>query len=64
MKVNSRMVCPVRQSDGSWDTVVKEFEEDIPDLGRHSLICNKCGEKSYPECRTWCPMEKEHESKS
>ena len=22
------------------------------------------GEKSYPECRKWCPMEKEHESKS
>lgn len=64
MKVNSRMVCPVRQPDGSWGTVVKEFEEDIPDLGRHSLICNKCGEKSYPECRAWCPMEKEHESKS
>jgi hypothetical protein len=58
------MVCPVRQADGSWTTEVKEFEEEIPDLGRHSMICNKCGEKSYPECRKWCPMEKEHESKS
>jgi len=64
VKVNSRMVCPVRQADGSWTTEVKEFEEDIPDLGRHSMICNKCGEESYPECRKWCPMEKEHESKS
>ena len=64
MKVNSRMVCPVRQADGYWTTEVKEFEEEIPDLGRHSMICNKCGEKSYPECRKWCPMEKEHESKS
>ncbi len=64
MKVNSRMVCPVRQADGSWTTEVKEFEEEIPDLGRHSMICNKCGETSYPECRKWCPMEKEHESKS
>lgn len=64
MKINSRMICPVRQPDGSWTTEVKEFEEEIPDLGRHSMICNKCGEPSYPECRKWCPMEKEHESKS
>ena len=64
MKVNSRMICPVRQSDGSWTTEVKEFEEEIPDLGRHSMICNKRRKKSYPECRKWCPMEKEHESKS
>lgn len=64
MKVNSRMVRPVRKPDGSWTTVVDEFEEDIPDLGRHSLICNKCGEKSYPECMVWCPMEKNKQTKS
>lgn len=58
MKVESRMVCPVKQSDGSWTTVVKEFEEEIPDLGRHTLMCNKCGEKTYPECMQWCPVER------
>lgn len=34
MKVKSRMSCPVRRKDGTWTTVIKEFEEDIPDLGR------------------------------
>ncbi len=58
MKVKSRMSCPVKKEDGSWTTVIKEFEEDIPDLGRHSLMCNKCGEKSYPDCKEWCPIEK------
>ena len=43
MKVKSRMSCPVRRKDGTWTTVIKEFEEDIPDLGREELICNKCG---------------------
>ena len=52
------MSCPIRKEDGSWTTVIKEFEEEIPDKGRHSLICNKCIEESYPECRKWCPMEK------
>lgn len=42
MKVKSKMVCPVKKKDGNWTTVVKEFEEDIPDLGRHTMICNKC----------------------
>lgn len=58
MKVKSRMADPVRQPDGSWKVVLREFEEEIPDLGRHSLICNKCGVKSYPKCREWCPIEK------
>ena len=58
MKVKSQMSCPIRKEDGSWTTVIKEFEEEIPDKGRHSLICNKCIEESYPECRKWCPMEK------
>ena len=31
MKVKSRMSCPVRRKDGTWTTVIKEFEEDIPD---------------------------------
>ena len=51
MKVKSKMVCPVRQKDGTWTTVIKEFEEDIPDLGREELICNKCGRPDYPKCK-------------
>lgn len=58
MKVKSRMASPIKQNDGTWRVVVKEFEEDISDLGRHTMICNKCGEPSYPECRKRCPMEK------
>lgn len=58
MIVKSKMASPVRQKDGSWKVIVEEFDEYIPDLGRHELICNKCGEKSYPECRKRCPMEK------
>lgn len=58
MKVKSRMVCPVKQKGGSWTTVIKHFEEDIPDLGRHMMICNKCGRKNYPECMEQCPVER------
>lgn len=63
MIVHSRMSCPVRRKDGSWTTVVKEFDEDIPDLGRHSLFCNACGFTAYPKCTEWCkaapPMKSE-----
>lgn len=55
MKVQSRMICPVKKKDGTWTTEVRHFEEDIPDLGRESLICNKCGWSTYPECKKWCP---------
>lgn len=55
MKVNSRMICPVQNSDGTWKTKIKHFEEDIPDLGRDRMICNKCGWSTYPECKKWCP---------
>ena len=58
MKVKSRMICPVRRKDGSWTTVIKEFEEEIPDLGRDKLICNKCGWSSYPKCKEWCKVIK------
>ena len=56
MKVKSRMSCPVRRKDGTWTTVIKDFEEDIPDLGREELICNKCKE-------TVCEAWKYHKSK-
>ncbi len=64
MKVKSRMSCPVRRKDGTWTTVIREFEEDIPDLGREDLICNKCGRPDYPKCKeTVCEAWKYHESK-
>ena len=54
MKVKSRMVCPV-EKDGKWITIVKEFEEDIPDLGREEMFCNACGYPDYPNCKeTFC----------
>lgn len=58
MMVQSLMVCPVKQPDGTWTTEIKEFEEDIPDKGRHTLLCNKCSWDLYPECMETCPVEK------
>lgn len=56
---------PVRRKDGTWTTVIKEFEEDIPDLGRKELICNKCGRPDYPKCKeTVCEAWKYHKSKN
>ncbi len=54
MKVKSHIVEPIQRPDGSWTTVLKEFEEDIPDLGRESIFCNKCGWSTYPQCKEWC----------
>ena len=31
--VKSHMACPVKQKDGTWKVVLKDYEEDIPDLG-------------------------------
>ena len=62
MKVKSKMAYPVRERDGSWTTVVKHFEEEIPDLGRAELICNKCGMKNYPECKKVCKAWEQHKS--
>lgn len=47
------------EKNGKWTTYIKEFEEDIPDLGRHCLMCNSCGEPSYPECMKKCPVERD-----
>lgn len=56
--------CP-RYKDGTWTTVIREFEEDIPDLGREELICNKCGRPDYPKCKeTVCEAWKYHKSKN
>ena len=54
MIVHSKMACPVKQKNGTWKVVVKEFDEDIPELGRKHLICNSCKFDGYPECMTWC----------
>lgn len=43
--------------NGKWTVVSRDFEEEIPDLGRHEMMCNKCGNESYPECCSWCPLE-------
>lgn len=56
--VHSMMSCPVKQEDGTWTTVIKEFDEEIPDKGRHTLICNNCKIDAYPECMEWCAVEK------
>ena len=58
MKMKSQMVCPIKK-DGKWMTIVKTFEEDVPDLGRNSIFCNKCGMSNYPECQTQCPIGRE-----
>lgn len=60
MLVHSRMSCPVKQKDGSWTTVIKEFDEEIPYLGRHSMYCNKCGDPHYPECAKRCPDARDY----
>lgn len=61
--VHSRMCCPTYQSNGKWTTIIKEFDEDIPDLGRDELICNKCGFPTYPECKkTICQAWVYHKS--
>lgn len=54
MKVHSRMISPVKKADGTWTTVIEEFEEDIPDLGRETLFCNSCTWPGYPECKKFC----------
>ena len=57
--VKGKQSCPVKRKDGTWTTVIKDYEEDIPDLGREYLICNKCGWSTYPECISWCKVTKQ-----
>lgn len=64
MKVTKRLHCPVRQGDDSWDIVIREIEEDVPDKGRHHIICDKCPNDNYPECRKTCHIEKNIISKN
>ena len=55
MQVTSHMIVPVKKN-GKWTTYIKEYQEEIPDLGRHRMMCNKCGNERYPDCRSWCPV--------
>lgn len=57
MIVHTKAAVPERQPDGSWHVVLKEFDEEIPDKGRHTAVCNECLEDSYPGCMEWCPFE-------
>lgn len=47
---------PVKKKDGTWDVIVKEIEEDVPDKGRGSYICNKCSFDEFPDCKKWCKV--------
>ena len=59
MKVKTTVVRPIRQRDGSWKTVMEHIEEEIPDRGRHLIICNKCISETYPDCVANCGVEKQ-----
>lgn len=58
MKVKCRVASPVRQKDGSWKVITEKVEEDIPDLGRVTMLCNKCGFKTCPKCMEFCSVGK------
>lgn len=54
MIVKAREARPIRQKDGTWKVILRELDEEIPDLGRETIICNKCGWSTYPKCKDWC----------
>lgn len=56
MKVKSKLIYVVKRADGTNDIETKDIYEDIPDLGRHHIMCNKCGAKEYPDCTVPCPF--------
>lgn len=56
MIVHSRVAEPVKVN-GKWTVVVREFDEELPAEGRHCMMCNKCGDERYPECRKTCLIE-------
>ena len=69
MKITVRCADPYQKPDGTWDLREYDREEEIPDLGRPDILCNKCGWSTYPECREWCrnarlDREKEREQKA
>lgn len=54
MLVHVNVAEPYKKDDGSWDLKEYETNEEVPDLGRHDVLCNKCGWSTYPECKKWC----------
>lgn len=56
MIVRCKVSTPVKVN-GKWTTVIKEVDEEFPAEGRHSMMCNRCGNERYPECRKECPIE-------
>ena len=59
MIVKRKTAVPVKQPDGTWKVILEESEEEVPDLGRPLLICNKCGWSTYPECMEWCGIPRQ-----
>ena len=58
MLVHFTGAVPVKKN-GKWIVVKEEYDKDIPDCSRHRMMCNVCGQASYPKCREWCPVDKE-----
>lgn len=44
------------------DFDVHEEIRDEPDDERHRPLCYMCGNKSYPQCRSWCPHGEKSQS--
>ena len=65
MKTETIEVSVVEPMQGKNGVYLKEYKklEEIPDDGRHSILCSKCGWPSYPKCREWCPNEKSNKKK-
>ena len=38
---------------------MEHIVEEIPDRGRHLIICNKCISETYPDCVANCGVEKQ-----
>ena len=64
LHVKGKVSVPIRMADGTWTTVIRNYEDDIPDRGRKEIICNECGCSEYPKCKEdWCSAWVHHRSK-
>lgn len=53
--IKFKEACPVKQKDGTWTTIIKEYEETYSDDKiRHCDLCTACGYPGYPECTKTC----------
>ncbi len=64
MKVQSSILKPVKQKDGSWKVVVEHFEEEVPFPERKDSLCQFCRLtfEDYPHCVQDCPCLKSYKS--